>query len=201
MFTIHANINGKVLPLLYALIPNKKEKSYTKMFNMIKNYVKAPKSFNCDFEKAILNATKKSFKDVKVNGCFFHLAQNLWRHLQQNGLTDEYNKGKKIYKSFQLLKCLPFLPVADVVDGFNLVKSKSPVEFNPMLDYFETYYIGNFKRNSKSIRETPLFPICLWNVYDRVLVDLARTNNSLEVWHKNFEVLFMCLIYFVVVFL
>ena len=33
----------------------------------------------------------------------------------------------------------------------------------------------------------PLFPISIWNCYDRVLSDQARTNNSLESWHKQFE--------------
>ena len=79
------------------------------------------------------------------------------------------------------------MPSDDVIEAFNEIKSKSPSSFEPMLTYFETYYIGNLKTNSKSIRQEPMFPISLWNVYDRVSGDLARTTNSVEVWHKNFE--------------
>ena len=57
-----------------------------------------------------------------------------------------------------------------------------------MLTYFETYYIGNLKPCSKSIRVVPEFPIEIWNVHERVLNDIERTNNPVEVWHKNFEV-------------
>lgn len=56
-----------------------------------------------------------------------------------------------------------------------------------MLVYFEEYYIGKFKRNSKSIREIPLFPPRFWNLHERVINDVARTNNAMEVWHKNFQ--------------
>ena len=33
----------------------------------------------------------------------------------------------------------------------------------------------------------PLFPIELWNCYQRVLNDEDRVNNSIESWHKQFE--------------
>ena len=32
-----------------------------------------------------------------------------------------------------------------------------------------------------------MFSIDIWNVYKRVNEDLPRTNNSLEAWHKVFE--------------
>jgi hypothetical protein len=33
-----------------------------------------------------------------------------------------------------------------------------------------------------------MFPIALWNVYDRVKHDLPRTNNAVEAWHNQFQV-------------
>ena len=51
LFTIQANVNGKVLPLIYSLIPNKKESSYVKLFKMVKHYSKEPNTINCDFEE------------------------------------------------------------------------------------------------------------------------------------------------------
>ena len=35
-------------------------------------------------------------------------------------------------------------------------------------------------------RKKPLFPIELWNVYDRTVVNLPRSNNSIEGWHNAF---------------
>jgi len=55
-----------------------------------------------------------------------------------------------------------------------------------MLVFIEKYYIGKLKKGSKSIRNDPFFAISSWNVYDRVLNDLPRTNNAVEAWHKAF---------------
>jgi hypothetical protein len=35
-------------------------------------------------------------------------------------------------------------------------------------------------------RKKPEFPLELWNVYERVNANLARTNNSIEDWHNEF---------------
>ena len=35
-------------------------------------------------------------------------------------------------------------------------------------------------------RKKPQFDYTLWNVYDRVVADLPRSNNSLEGWHNAF---------------
>ena len=36
-------------------------------------------------------------------------------------------------------------------------------------------------------RTKPLFPPQLWNVYDRIIRDLPRSNNSIEGWHQAFN--------------
>ncbi|RNA13053.1 hypothetical protein BpHYR1_050011 [Brachionus plicatilis] len=68
------------------------------------------------------------------------------------------------------------------------IKNIAPSNINSLLDYFEKYYIGKLKKDSISVRAVPLFPIHIWNINDRVLHDLPRTNNSLESWHKQFEI-------------
>ncbi|CAF4285239.1 unnamed protein product [Rotaria socialis] len=35
-------------------------------------------------------------------------------------------------------------------------------------------------------RKKPLFPIEIWNVYDRTVVNLPRSNNSIKGWHNAF---------------
>jgi hypothetical protein len=82
---------------------------------------------------------------------------------------------------------LHFLPPKHIVHAFNEIKSIAHDEFKQILEYFETYYIGEpNSKNSKS-RKAPMFSIDLWNVYKRVAEDLPRTNNPVEVWHKVFE--------------
>ena len=35
-------------------------------------------------------------------------------------------------------------------------------------------------------RKKPLFPIELWNVYDRTIMNLPQPNNSIEGWYNTF---------------
>ena len=36
-------------------------------------------------------------------------------------------------------------------------------------------------------RTVPVYPIDMWNVYQRVLSNLPRSNNSIEGWHRAFN--------------
>jgi hypothetical protein len=94
----------------------------------------------------------------------------------------------KIYKSFGFLKCLAFVPVGDVIHAFNFIKSNAPPEFNGILKYFETYYIGKRLKKNSDLRKMPMFPIQIWSVYDRVINGDPRCNNSLEAWHNAFSI-------------
>jgi hypothetical protein len=67
VFTQHVILKGRCLPMVYALLPNKKESVYRQMFNLILNHIdKTPKTISCDFEKAIINAITKSSKLSEV---------------------------------------------------------------------------------------------------------------------------------------
>ena len=47
-------------------------------------------------------------------------------------------------------------------------------------------YTGRFKRNVA--RCSPVFPINLWNIFHRTNAELPRPNNSIEGWHRSFNV-------------
>ena len=79
---------------------------------------------------------------------------------------------------------LAFLPVEDVVHGCEDLSDDEdiPTEF---IIYFETSYIGTVRgRGLRPRRETPQFPIELWNVHDRVLNDLPKANNAVQGFHN-----------------
>ena len=127
--------------------------------------------------------------EIVVFGCYFHFAQNLWKHMQKKHLSQSYINNKEIRFHYKLLKALCFVPPADVIPAFNLISETAPISFIPMLTHVEKYYIGKPKKNCPGIRTVPLYPIKFWNCYQRVLNDEARTNNSLEAWHQQFEVI------------
>ena len=55
-----------------------------------------------------------------------------------------------------------------------------------LLSYFESTYIGRFYLNR---RREPSFPLSDWNCYDSVKDGIAKTNNSVEGWHRKLPTL------------
>ncbi|CAF0945502.1 unnamed protein product [Brachionus calyciflorus] len=186
VFSVHIIVNNKVLPMVYALVPNKTQVSYTKLFRMLKSSLnECPLSISSDFELAIINSIEEVFPNCKPQGCYFHLCQSLWRQVQTIGLVEAYNSYASFRRSFKLVQALPFLPVEEVINGLKIIKTCSNQKFKPILSYFERNYIGKINDKSKGIRDKPRFSIGLWSVYERVLHDLPRTNNAVESWHSK----------------
>lgn len=183
LYTIHIIINNKDLPMLYALLPNKKQKTYVALFKMIKKYInKNPKSINIDFEKAVMNSVRKVF-DCKIYGCFFHLCQSIRRRVQQKHLSD-YNSDPEFRKSYKMLKAIPFVAEDDVISAFERVDKAATKSLKKFYNYVERNYIGLLDKVTGK-RKTPRFPIQTWNLYNRILLNLPRTNNSVESWHSQ----------------
>jgi hypothetical protein len=193
LYTIHGLKNHKTLPLVYALLPDKKKETYIRFFTIVIENVKhKPKSFNTDFEQAVFGAIKEVFKDCEIYGCFFHLSQNLFKRVKSMKLTHEYVFGEDFRRHFKMIQGLAFLPPEDVVTGLDELRKLCAPKLKPLLDYFEKNYVGNLKRASKrnpipNERKTPPFKIEIWNVRDRTLANLPRTNNNLESWHNAIQ--------------
>jgi transposase-like protein len=54
--------------------------------------------FMIDFEAAIWTALREVFTKATVKGCVFHLAQSVWRKVQDYGLQIAYNAKKKVHR-------------------------------------------------------------------------------------------------------
>jgi hypothetical protein len=191
MYTVNIILKNKNLPLIYALLPNKEEKTYKLFLELLLmdfDENELPKKIIHDFEKGVLNAIQARMKLCKILGCYFHFCQNLWKNMQKKGLSNSYIVNKDIRTSFKNLKALCFFPVNDVIKAFNYIKSTAPSSFAPMLTYFEKYYIGKPKKNNPGVRAVPCYPMAMWNCYQRVMDGEERTNNSIEAWHRQFEV-------------
>jgi hypothetical protein len=90
MYTINVIYRGKNIPCIYALLADKEEVTYSKMFAIITQFFKTgefPKNFCSDYEKAVLNAIKTNFPNFSIYGCYFHFAQALWRQMQKKTLS------------------------------------------------------------------------------------------------------------------
>lgn len=184
LFTLHIIKNGHYIPLAFCLLPNKLEKTYKKLFELLRNkceqckFTLAPKHAVVDFEIAIHNAIKSVWPNVKLVGCRFHLRQAWFRKIQNLGLTSTYKdktsiKGKWIRYIFGL----PFLSSQEVGDCFAFeLSSIQPQEepFVKLADYFVDNYIG----------EDAAFPPSMWA---EASASTELTTNACESFHSRFN--------------
>jgi len=75
MFTIHTIKNEQYTPLLFILLPNKRQESYFVAFEHIKKYFVDlnVKRILVDFEIAINTAITNVWPTIEVKGCRFQL--------------------------------------------------------------------------------------------------------------------------------
>ena len=184
VYSIHLIYKNKDLPMIYALLPNKTQKTYVKFFKMVKDVIKVyPVAIHMDFEKAVMNSVILIFKCI-VYGCFFHLSNNFFKKVQEKNLID-YAQDDEFRLYYKLMQGLAFVPEIDVLEAFLILQQSSPSKFTEIQEYLEVYYIGKLVPLSRTIREKPTFPIPTWNLYQRVLDNKPRTTNSVESWHQT----------------
>ena len=123
VYTIHGTVEGYHIPLVYALLPDKKEETYQKLFNLLPQ---GCKRITIDFEVAVRNALTKLSENNQIQFCFFHLGQNLWRHVQSTGKASDYTNNLQFREHVRMLLCTAFLPVDDVALGFEKLQESAP---------------------------------------------------------------------------
>lgn len=189
IFTLHGFKNNLSLPLVYALLPNKREETYAIFFRKIKELEPSvsPTTVTTDFEKAMVNAIRAEFPQIRHQGCFFHFCQSIFRKIQTNGLQPRYETDADFALSLRFLSALAFVPTDSVVEVFEEMCDNNifPPEAQEVVDYFEDTWIG--RPNRRQQRRPPQFDHAVWNCYEAVLQELPKTNNSLEGWHMAFE--------------
>ena len=83
LYSIHGQFHGRSIPFLYALLPGKSENIYQELFDVLLEHVSNhPKSIAIDFEPAADNVIRKNLPGTRINACFFHFKQNLWRRIR-----------------------------------------------------------------------------------------------------------------------
>ncbi|XP_030072563.1 FLYWCH-type zinc finger-containing protein 1 [Microcaecilia unicolor] len=186
VFSIHALVDKSALPLVYVLMMDKKEETYVRVFRKLVelNGNLNPVSVLADFEKASQNAVTKVFPGSCLSACLFHLGQCLWRKVQDCGLSELYRSSEDVRISLKMLLALSFLPIEDVSVGFECIVENCCSELTPVTDYWEDTFIGCQRQKR---RVEPCYPISVWNVCNRVMDGLPRTNNSVEAWHRSFQ--------------
>ena len=82
IYTVHVELHGQFFPVLMALLPDKQEATYSRLFQVLCNKAAAqqllfqPQAVHCDYEMAVLNAVA-AVLGVQATGCLFHFDQSI----------------------------------------------------------------------------------------------------------------------------
>ena len=178
-FTIHCNIYSSLAVMMYALLPNKTQESYGRLFALISHL--KPKTVISDFEVAITNAAEIQFSNIKIQYCFFHMRQGVFRKIVEIGCKVRYVEDAIFRHHCELIMSLAFIPPEDLEDSNKCIESSfENEEFDQILDYFEENYIGRIVRGK---RRAPRFAILKWNCFHHLLEQQNTTNNSVKAFN------------------
>ena len=86
---------------------------------------------------------------MSLLGCLFHFGQCVWRHVQNNGLSKKYQEDDDFRSDIKKLIALAYLPIDDIIKGFDLVAAEFDDDAGDFLDYFKKTWIGEPKRRGK----------------------------------------------------
>ena len=108
LYTIHAIHNGRIIPCVFALLPNKTQITYDRLFGQVTQHMQGhiPTDFLMDFENAAMNSVANAFNGVNIKDCFFHLSSNVWKKIQNNGLKQLYENDREFSTIMRMMNQL-----------------------------------------------------------------------------------------------
>jgi hypothetical protein len=181
--TIHGFFHDRVVPLIFCLLTGKQIGQYRQLLKHVKNRVRQltghkfrPRQIVCDFESSLITAIETELPRCKIQGCYFHFCQSLWRKIQELGLSGPYRRRKHLRHCLRKLMAIGYLPLAIVRQNFNVFSTSNTIgrirrrypEITSFIQYLNRTYMG----------PNALFPTIMWNVFDRNQDN--RTNNYVE---------------------
>ena len=186
LLTIHGNLKGHVIPLVFALVTGKCAYQYRRVFRLVKDKVQhitghpfAPAKIVCDFEKSLHTALEFEFPAASLAGCYYHFGQSLWRQLQAHGLASPYRNDRRFRQLVRKFMSVAFLPTLLVRNNFILLRTSRRVQRKirayPAFQNWITYMAATY------IDQNSIFVPSTWNVHHRN--SYTRTNNHVEGKH------------------
>ncbi|CAF2151195.1 unnamed protein product [Rotaria magnacalcarata] len=191
LYAIHVVYRNAVLPVVFALLPNKTQQTYRRLIDKLSEIGPSwsSKFIMMDFELASINAFGDKFVATTnssiISGCFFTY-KIVFNDL---GFKTNYEQDPVFSHHVNQIAALAFLQSNDVSQGFDDLSNSLPQIVHPLLDYFEDTYVG---RNRTQGRAKPVFEIELWNMHQRTTDRLMLTNNSAEAWHRLLSSIMQC---------
>ena len=90
----------------------------------------------------MISAIQRTYPLSPARGCLFHLSKNVYKKVQESGLQPLYNNDPVFRENIRMIPALSFVPIQDTVAAFDELSRHSGNAEQPVLDYYETNYIG-----------------------------------------------------------
>lgn len=156
----HTNI----VPVVYALLPDKTKRTYIRLFEALKRELSLDIDFfKCDYEVGQYKAFRMVFPQAKLTGCYFHFNKNVWDKGEEMNLTST----KEGRHAVRLTANLPLIPTACIADAWINIIQITP-DTDEMRDFH--WYVN------KQWLSLPMISCAK---------ERHRTTNSVEAWHRR----------------
>ena len=134
----------------YGLLPNKRIETYIELLTQIQiltNQVN-PDSVLIDFAHSLISAMDTIYSNVPQKGLLFHLlCQNVYRRVQQEELSHLYLNDDAFRTNIRMTYAINFVPIAVTIHAFEEFSNHAGNQEQVIMDYFESNYIGELRRN------------------------------------------------------
>ena len=183
MFTILGQFQGHVVPLVYALMTRRGIGQYRQVFQCVKTTVRErthhhwrPAQIMCNFERVLWTSIETELPRARLQGCYFHFTQTLFRKVQELGLAVGYRRNNRLQRFIRKVLAIGCIPTPVMMMTFNRLlnhaRTRRLLRRYPALGDFITYFRRTY------LGPQALFPPASWSVTDRDRNQ--RTNNSAE---------------------
>ncbi|XP_067668277.1 uncharacterized protein [Haliotis asinina] len=182
LYVIHSMAGGKMFPLMFCLLPDRRRETYTRLFQQLKEVTQdrvgrplSPDVIQVDFEYPVHQAIHAEFPTTAVRGCYFHYSQCVWRKVQDLELVRAYKDNPEVGRLVRRAAALALLPAGNVQDVWVDCMNDGPIGY-AKCEQFKDYIVNNW------VDFGARFPIAVWNHNN---TEGPRTNNHLEGWHHH----------------
>jgi len=186
-YTIHGEIGGYIVPLFFALLPNKQATTYRAMFQRLVSYATIlgvqlqPVELLTDCEAAVLTVVKDLWPNASHRICYFHFVQANYRYATENcGLTVPYREDPQVQSLLRRFWALAYLPVISI--GLMFSELSAEAASHPMHSVGLLLYVAYFERQWMRNNSVPKK---LWNIHH--VAAGKRTNNDVEGWNSKWN--------------
>ncbi|KAJ9060826.1 hypothetical protein DSO57_1039635 [Entomophthora muscae] len=186
---VSAEVRSKLMPLVYFLLPNKLQSTYTECFTYLLSKVGCcrPSSITMDFEPTQHAALKALLPNTFFRGCFFYFCQALYRRIYGVADLRQFNNLPATSSKLRMLLALAYVPPQAVQSYFSTILNdpfytEHQATLAPLLEYMACIWIGFFNSKGAWVQPRVQLP---WNCFNDAIQKRASNKGYIEYLHTS----------------